>query len=89
MIRLPPNDDLLNCHLQTTNYISYCQIHYELLEHPSPIGHGWEFMRGKCRPVHYTQSPLPHQLTPREYINDSDNESSSDDENEICDSDDS
>ena len=47
-IRLPPNDDTLNCHSQMTNYITYCQIHYELLEHPSPISHGWEFMRGNA-----------------------------------------
>jgi hypothetical protein len=39
--RLPPDDDTLNQHVEGTNYITYCQLHYNLIEHPSPIGHGW------------------------------------------------
>ena len=38
-------------------YITYCQLHYYLLEHPSPIGHGWEMRDGKCRAMCYA-SPL-------------------------------
>jgi len=61
-VRLPPDDDILNHHLERTNFmldiltychsfshiVTYCQIHYDLLEHPFSIGHGWEFMNGKC-----------------------------------------
>lgn len=88
-VPLPHDDDTLNHNLERTNYISYCQIHYDLLEHPSPISHSWEFMNGKCRPVCYTQSLLHHQPTPRDYVNDSIDESSSDDDSEISDSNDS
>ncbi|KAL8559000.1 hypothetical protein ACOMHN_039756 [Nucella lapillus] len=65
--RLPPDDDSLNLHVERTNYITYCQLHYNLFDHPSPIGHGWELVDGKCRPVRYTQPPLPQQLTLCDY----------------------
>ena len=60
-VRLPPDDDSLDHHIERTNYIAYCQ----LLEHPSPIGHGWELVNGKCRPVRHTlprTNPLSHSL---------------------------
>lgn len=76
MIRLPPDDDSLNPHVERTNYITYCQLHYNLYDHPSPIGHGWELVNGKCRPVRYTQPPLPQQLM----LPDSSEESESDSE---------
>ena len=88
-VRLPPDDDTLNHHLERTNFITYCQVHYDLLEHPSPIGHGWEFRNGKCRPVRHTQLSLPHQLIPVDCTDDSSNESSSVDDSEISDSTDS
>ncbi|KAL8563361.1 hypothetical protein ACOMHN_008200 [Nucella lapillus] len=68
--RLPPDDDSLNLHVERTNYITYCQLHYNL------FGHSWELVDGKCRPVRYTQPPLPQQLTLRDYSD----ESGSDDE---------
>ena len=40
----------------------YCQMHFELSEHPSPLGNGWELINGKCRPVRYTLSALPEYL---------------------------
>ncbi|KAJ8375735.1 hypothetical protein SKAU_G00063150 [Synaphobranchus kaupii] len=79
-IHHPPDDDSLNLHVERTNYITYCQLHYNLLEHPSPIGHGWELVNGKCRPVCHTLPPLPQQLTPH----DCSDESSSDDERSEC-----
>jgi len=88
-IRLPPDNDTLDQRLERTNYITYCQIHYNLLEHPSPIGHGWELMNGKCRPVRHTQPPLPHQLTPRDWTDDSIGDSSSDGDSDISESTDS
>lgn len=59
--------------------------------HPSLTGLGWEFINGKCRPVHYTRSPLPHQLRIRlqGYVYDSRNGSICDDESEVYDSTDS
>jgi len=86
-LRLPPDDDTLKHHLERTNYLSYCQIHYDLLEHPSPIGRGWEFINGKCRVVRYTKPPLPHQLKRQDEI-DGDSDSSTDDEDDSTDSDD-
>ena len=62
-IRLPPDEDSLDRHVERTNYITYCQLHYNLQEHPPPIGHGWELVNGKCRPVRHTLPPLPQQLT--------------------------
>ena len=76
LIRLPPDEDSLDCHVERTNYISYCQLRYNLEEHPSPIGHGWVLVNGKCRPVRHTLPPLPQQLTTHDCLD----ESSSDDE---------
>ena len=74
-LRLPPDDDSLNLLLERTNYISYCQLHYSLFDHPSPIGHGWELINGKCRPVCYTKPPLSQQ-TP--FVDSSDEDSDND-----------
>jgi hypothetical protein len=60
-MHLPPDSNTLDFHVERTNYITYCQLHYSLLEHLSPIGHGWGIMNGKCRPVRHTLSPLPEQ----------------------------
>ena len=35
--RLPPEEDSLNQHLERTSFISYCQVHFDLVEHPSPM----------------------------------------------------
>ncbi|KAJ4930797.1 hypothetical protein JOQ06_025105 [Pogonophryne albipinna] len=78
-VRLPPDDDSLDHHVERTNYIAYCQLHYNLLEHPSPIGHGWELVNGKCRPVRHTLPPLPQQLTRTDF-----SDESSDDEMSEC-----
>ena len=43
--------------VERTNYITYYQLHYNLLEHPSPIGHGWDLLNRKCRPVRHTHRP--------------------------------
>lgn len=39
-ICLSPDEDFLGLHVERTNCITYCQLHYNLQEHPSPIGHG-------------------------------------------------
>lgn len=80
MIRLPPDEDSLDLHVERTNYITFCQLHYNLQEHPSPIGHGWEPVNGKCRPVRHTLPPSSQQLT----SHDCSDESSSGDERSKC-----
>ena len=45
--RLPPDEDSLNQHLERMNFISYCQLHFDLVEHPSSIGYGWQIINGK------------------------------------------
>jgi len=80
MIRLPPDDDSLDLHLKRTNYIAYCQLHFNMFEHPSPLGHGWQILNGKCRPARHSLPPLPQQLTPHESMADSSDSSSSDGE---------
>ena len=62
-IRLPPDNDSLDQHIERTNYIVYCQTHFCFVEHPSPIGHGWEIINGKCRPVRHTLPPFPHKIS--------------------------
>ena len=60
-VTLPPDQDSLSNHLQRTNYITYCQIHFRNKDHPSPISHGWELRSGRCRPIRHTLPPLIQQ----------------------------
>ena len=48
------------------NYLAYIQRHAELINHPSPIGHGWEMIKptGHCKPVRYTKVAFPAELPP-------------------------
>ena len=62
MSRLPPDEDSLSLYMERTNYLYYCQMHYNLTEHPSHIGHGWQILNGKCRPVGHTIQALPRML---------------------------
>ena len=78
-VRLPPDDDTMNHHCARTNYITYCQLHFTLVEHPTQIGHGWEITNGKCQ-VRYMLPPLPHQVMAPEYLPNSSDESGSDDD---------
>ena len=60
-----PDDVTLNHHCKRTNHITYCQLHFILLEHPSPVGHGWEIMMlNLCAQRH----PRPNQLMAREDV---------------------
>ena len=49
-------------HFKRCNYLSFCQMNYDLKHHPSPVGNGWEIINGKCRPVRYTVPALPNQF---------------------------
>ena len=73
-IRLPPDHDS-HLHLQRTNYITYCHLHYQLLEHPSPIGHGWAILNGTYRPVRHNLPSFPQQLTARDCSDDNSDDS--------------
>ena len=63
MARLPPDDDTLNHHCERTNYLTYCLKNFDLRIHPSPIGHGYVNINGRCRPVRYSKSALPENLS--------------------------
>lgn len=59
---LPPDKDSLHHHFMRVNYITYCQKHFKLRDHPSPLGNGLALdINGKCRPVRYSCPALcPH-----------------------------
>ena len=48
-VRLPSDNDSLKHHIKRTNCFTYCQKHYNMQDHPSPIDNGWEIINGKCR----------------------------------------
>ena len=75
--RLPPDEDTLVQHFKKVNYLAYCQIHFSMKQHPSPIGNGWEVINGKCRPVRYMKGPLPDGFEPV-HVNENNNNSDSD-----------
>ena len=77
MTRLPPDEDTLNHHLDRTNYLAYCLKHFELVEHPPPIRHGWEMVNGRCRPIRHTALAISEiNRTEISVTTDSDDESS-------------
>ena len=50
-LRLCPDDDTLDHYCEPVNYLSHIQLHSEVYNHPSPIGHGWMLVDGPCHPV--------------------------------------
>ena len=79
-LRLCPDDDTLNHYCDRANYLSYIQLHPELYNHPSPIGHGWMLVDGNCRPIRNSIPPLPSNLKVHSFNHDKDYFSSSSDE---------
>ncbi|KAJ8349632.1 hypothetical protein SKAU_G00247620 [Synaphobranchus kaupii] len=61
-IRLPPDADSLRQHCLRANFLAYLVPHPSLKHHPSPLGHGWELVGGRCRPVRHTRPALPTHL---------------------------
>ncbi|KAK7065650.1 hypothetical protein SK128_006975, partial [Halocaridina rubra] len=61
-LHLPPDADSLCQHCLRPNYLAYLMWHPFLKHHPSPIGHCWELVDGRCRPVRHTQPALPKHL---------------------------
>ena len=83
-IRLPPDADSLRQHCLRANYLAYLVRDPSMKNHPLPLGHGWELVGGRCRPVRYTRPALPMHLPApglvEESEEDSDNEDFEDDE---------
>ena len=61
-LRLCPDDDTLDHYCERANFLSYIQLHPEIYNHPSPIGHGWMLVDGHCRPVRNKLPALPSNL---------------------------
>ena len=70
-----PDSDSLHQHLLRTNYITYCQQHYNLYDHPSPISNGWKIQNGRCHPVRYLLAAMPDLIQEPSTSDNSDNDS--------------
>ena len=82
-IRLVPDSDSLHQHLARANYVAYLLKHYQLQNHPSPIGHGWHL--GLCLPVRSTQPPLPQSMPlPQAEIKSDESSESEDSDSDSC-----
>ena len=68
LARLPPNEDTLYHHLNRVNYLSFLLKRFELNRHSSPIGQGWEYINGKCRPVRYAVPATADVLQPQPQV---------------------
>ena len=62
---LPPDEECLYHYLDQVNYLSYFLKHCELNRHPSPIGRGWEHIKGKCPLVQYAVPATADILQPQ------------------------
>jgi hypothetical protein len=81
-IRLPPDADSLHQHCLRANYLAYLVRHPSLKCHPSPLGHGWELVGGRCRPVRHTRPALPAHLPATRPADESEEEECDDDDDE-------
>ncbi|KAG0720810.1 hypothetical protein GWK47_047693 [Chionoecetes opilio] len=61
-LRLPPDADSLRQHCLRANYLAYLVRQPSSKHHPALIGHGWELVDGRCRPVRHTQPVLSKYL---------------------------
>ncbi len=48
--------------ISCANYLTYLVRHPSLKNHPTPLGHGWELVGSRCRPVRHTRLALPTHL---------------------------
>ena len=79
---LPQDSDSLRQHCIRANYLAYLVRHPFTKHHPSPLGHGWELVDGRCRPVRHTRPALPTHLPVLEPAEDSDEENSDEGDND-------
>ena len=75
-IRLPPDECSIRQHCLRANYLAYLMRHPSLKHHPSPLGHGWELVGDRCRPVRHTRPDLPTHLPAPEPVEESGEEDS-------------
>ena len=61
-LRLRPDDDTRHHYYERANYLSYIQLHPEVYNHPSPTGHGWMLVDGRCHSVRNRLSALPNNV---------------------------
>jgi hypothetical protein len=83
---LPSDADSLCQHCLRANYLAYLVRHPSLKQHPSPLGHGWEVVDGRCRPVRHTRPALPTHLPAPGPAEESESDESEDDDD--CEGDD-
>jgi len=80
-----PDSDSLHQHLARANDIAYLLKHYQLQNHPSPIGHGWHLVNGICLPFRSTQPPLPQSMPlPQAEIKSGESSESEDSDSDSC-----
>ena len=62
MARLPPDEDSLTHYIRRANYLAYIQLNYQLRQHPSLVGNGWELINGKCYAERHMKPNLPTEV---------------------------
>ena len=62
ILRLCLDDDTLDHYCERASYLSYIQLHPEVYNYPSSIGHGWMLVNGRYRPVRNRLSALPNNV---------------------------
>ena len=83
--RLVPDNDTLTHICERANYLAFCGKHFQLRDHPEPIGYGWDLINGKCRPIRYTSPALPSDISCETFFNDVESESESSGSSDISD----
>ena len=56
------DDDTLDHYCERASYLLYIQLHPEVYNHPSSIGHGWMLVNGLCRPIRNRLCTLPNNV---------------------------
>jgi hypothetical protein len=63
-LRLPPDRDSHELHIQRVNYQVYILLNYDKPDAPpSPIENGWFLENGTCKPRRYRQPAIPKTLS--------------------------
>ena len=63
-LRLPPDRDSHELHIQRVNYQVYILLNYDKPDAPpSPIENGWFLENGTCKPRRYRQPAKPKTLS--------------------------
>jgi len=65
------------------NYLAYVVRHPLMKRHPPPLGHGWELVDGRCRPVRYTRPALPTLLPTVGPVEESEEDKSDEEDDDV------